>query len=302
MTMKKIITSTLALLFVINLSAQQEKSYLDKKGKKHLCGPFELKALTNDTTYSNWFEKNYTDYQAPSDKASWIQNLRNVTVDIYLGTWCGDSRTWVPRFVKQWDELGLDRSQLNFIGLYNSFEKYKQGPNGEELGKKIHRVPTFIFTEDNKELGRIVESPHTSLETDIAQIALGYPSAANYKGANYLFETIENVPLDTIYSNYKYYVNTVYRKLHGSAELNSFGYVLLRNNRLKEAELTFLMNTHCFRKEANVYDSYGEALAKLGKNKEAIIQYEKVLKLSPNDENALAQLKMLRAKETQTSP
>ncbi|MFK8039357.1 MAG: tetratricopeptide repeat protein [Crocinitomicaceae bacterium] len=295
--MKKIITTiTLAFLVIFNAVSQQEKSYLDKRGKKQLCGPFELEALTTDTTYSDWFEKNYNDYQVQLDTAVWIQNLSNTTVDIYIGTWCGDSRTWVPRFVKFWEELGLDKSQLNFIGLYNGIEKYKQGPNGEEKGKRIHHVPTFIFTEAGNEIGRIVENPHTSLLTDVAQIALGYPSAANYKGASYLFELIDTVSLDTIYANYKYYLNTVYRMVYGSGELNGLGYVLLRSNRMKEAELTFRMNTRYFPNDPNVYDSYGEVLAKLGKKEEAIKQYQKVLKLSPDDKNALAQLKILKGK------
>lgn len=290
-------TFILSFLFVFSTFAQTETSYLDKKGKKHLCGPFEIETLKNDSTFSEWYAKNYSSYEVLLGDATWKKNLNNTTVDIYIGTWCGDSRTWVPRFVKLWEELGLDKSQLNFIALYNSTDKYKQGPNGEELGKKIHRVPTFIFNEGDKEIGRIVESPHTSLETDLAQIALGYPSAPNYKGADYLLDIIESNPLDSIYAHSRYYLNTVYRKIHGSSELNSLGYVLLRSNRLKEAELVFVMNARCFSKEANVYDSYGEVLAKLGRTEEAIKQYEKVLTFIPDDKNALAQLEILREKK-----
>ncbi|MBL4710106.1 MAG: hypothetical protein JKY48_16880 [Flavobacteriales bacterium] len=296
--MKKTLTTlSLCFLFIFNISAQHEKSYADKKGNKHLCGSFELEALKNDTTYSDWYQKNYTDYKVELNKTAWKKNLKSTKVDIYLGTWCGDSRTWVPRFVRLWDELGLDKKQLNFIGLYNGDEKYKQGPNGEELGKKIHRVPTFIFTENEVEIGRIVEFPNTSLETDLAQIALGYPSAASYKGANYLLEVLENNPIDSIKANYRYYINQVYKKVSKSSELNTLGYVLLRSNRIKEAALNFQMNTLCFSSNPNTYDSYGEALAAMGETEAAIKQYKKVLSFKPEDENALAQLKILEAKE-----
>ena len=40
----------------------------------------------------------------------------------------------------------------------------------EEVGKNIHRVPTFIFLHGNKEIGRIVESPVVSLEKDMIAI------------------------------------------------------------------------------------------------------------------------------------
>ena len=50
--------------------------------------------------------------------------------------------------MKPWDLLGLELAQLEFIALYVDDDRYKQGPNGEEKGKNIHRVPTFIFYEE----------------------------------------------------------------------------------------------------------------------------------------------------------
>ena len=48
-----------------------------------------------------------------------------------MGTWCGDSKEWVPSFLKIWDQLGLDRKELTFTALYDIDERYKQGPNKE---------------------------------------------------------------------------------------------------------------------------------------------------------------------------
>jgi len=70
------------------------------------------------------------------------------------------------------EDLSQDTA-LEIIALYNG-EKTKQGPNGEEKGMGIHRVPTFIFEQGGKEIARIVEDPATDFETDIAQIALGF--------------------------------------------------------------------------------------------------------------------------------
>tara|TARA_B110000305_G_scaffold166436_1_gene184047 strand:- start:71 stop:229 length:159 start_codon:yes stop_codon:yes gene_type:complete len=49
-------------------------------------------------------------------------------------------------------QLDLYRDKLNYTALYDIDEHYKQGPNGEEKGMQIHRVPTFIFKRNGKEI------------------------------------------------------------------------------------------------------------------------------------------------------
>ena len=52
-------------------------------------------------------------------------------------------------------------------------EDYKQSPNPEAKGLNIHRVPTFIFYKDAKEIGRFVERVRESLEKDMLKIVSG---------------------------------------------------------------------------------------------------------------------------------
>ena len=53
-------------------------------------------------------------------------------------------------------------------------------------------VCLYLFSNQmNVEYARIVESPKNDLVTDVAQIALGFPSAPNYEGANYLFKVFD---------------------------------------------------------------------------------------------------------------
>jgi hypothetical protein len=78
----------------------------------------------------------------------------------------------------------LDENQLKFTALYDGEELYKQGPNAEEKGKRIHRGPTFIFKKEGQEYARMVEYPRNDLEKDLAQIAVGYPSEPNYRAAS----------------------------------------------------------------------------------------------------------------------
>lgn len=70
------------------------------------------------------------------------------------------------------------------------------------------------------------------------------------------------------------------------AEINSFGYVLLRENKTAEALKIFKLNTVLYPDAFNTFDSYGELLMTIGKKKEALKAYKKSLQLNPQNENA----------------
>ncbi|MEP2771909.1 MAG: hypothetical protein ABJH05_07155 [Fulvivirga sp.] len=289
------------LLLALSINAFSQTTFTDKKGKVHLAGPFQLNTLESDTSYSSWYHENYTSFQPKLSGTNWIKHLKDVHVDIYMGTWCGDTKYWVPRFVKLWDTLNLKRSQLTFTALYNSSieGKYKQGPHEEEKGLKIHRVPVFIFRRAGKEIGRIVEYPVTDLETDVAQIALGFPTAPNYKAAAYLMNQLADQPLDSIRSNINRHFYEVYERVGKSNELNTLGYVYKAAGKLDNAELVFFLNTYLYRYNPNVYDSYAEILAAQGRNDEAIENYKKVLAINSKDEHALAEIERLEELQNQ---
>lgn len=295
--MKKLTLLMLILVIIQTSSSAQndEQFYFNEKDQKHLCGPFDLSVLENDTTYAQWYEDSQKEFEPQTEIISNTEALKNMTVDVYLGSWCGDSKNWVPKFVELWDSLGLKREQLHFIALFDGDDKYKQGPNGEEKGKNIHRVPTFIFSKDGQEVARIVEHPHNDLEVDLAQISLGVPSKAAYKGANYLMHQFEELGVEGVRENFKTIVNKAYRLQSKSSELNTLGYVYLRSGEIEKALTTFYMNTLCHRYNPNVYDSYAEALEVKGNTEYAIQFYEKSLTLNPENEHAIERLAALKA-------
>lgn len=285
----------LSLLCSLSLFAQLPKHYSDKHGNTHLCGVFDISALESDSTYNKWYSTYYNSYQLPEGvNTDWKSGLEEYSVDIYMGTWCGDSKYWVSQFVKLWDDLNLDRSQLTFTALYDTDEKYKIGPNGEEKGKTIHRVPTFIFKKEGVEQARIVESPVNKLHVDLAQIALGFPSKPNYRAANFAMYYFENNTIEDLKKDYDNLLKSLEYLAKQSKELNTLGYVFLNRKDYEKAVMIFKLNTEIFEFEPNVYDSYAEGLAKSGKPKEAIIQYKKVLKLAPSNTHAKAQIKILK--------
>ena len=292
--MKQLISLLISLIFLKVSSAQDTQRYLNSSDESHFCGPIQIDDLKKDTIFKKWYNQNYSDYKVVSKERGWVKKLGNVDVDVYLGTWCGDSKKWVPKFVKLWDELGLKRSQLKFTALYDFIEgKYKQGPNGEDKGKDIHRVPTFIFKRNGKEIARIVEFPNNDLETDLAQIAVGFPSFPNYRGASRMIDLLKMNSSERIKNN-REYLNEVYQLVSESSELNTLGYVYLESGRIDQALTVFYFNTLFFTETPNVYDSYAEALAISGQKEEAIKNYEKVLQLDQENKHAIEQIKKLK--------
>ena len=283
----------IAVLSFFASSGQKAITYVNSRGDTHLSGAFTAEDLEN-TLFQNWYQENYQDFELTT-KSKWSKSLKSTEVEIYMGTWCGDSKKWVPRFVRLWDELGLDREQLKFIGLHSGNEMYKQGPNGEEKGKMVHRVPTFIFKQEGQEYARIVESPINDLETDVAQIALGYPSEPKYRAAKYMMNLLSKTSEEDLEENFKTYLNTAYRLTSKSRELNTLGYVYLRSGRIDEALTVFKYNTYFFKYDPDVYDSYAEALDLAGLKEEALTYYEKVLELDAENENAKEKISILSA-------
>lgn len=68
--------------------------------------------------------------------------------------------------------------------------------------------------------------------------------------------------------------------------INDFGYDLLQQNKLSDAELIFKLNVELYPNSYNVFDSYGECLLKAGKEKEGILAYERSLELNAGNTNA----------------
>ena len=294
--MKTIFLLTLVTIQANLIIAQDARYYTNSKGQEHLAGDFPAEILTQDSIFQSWYSKGYQDFTLSTNDNSWKKQLKDSQVTIYLGTWCGDSKYWVPRFVKLWDELGLKREQLKFVALYDfSVDgKYKQGPKAEEKDKDIHRVPTFIFERNQKEFARIVESPVNSLETDLAQIALGFPSEPNYQVATYMINLLKThsraqviVKEETIYEDFR-------RKIKNLSELSTLGYVYLESDRVEEALTIFYLNTLFFKHDPGSYYSYARALAQTGQIEEAIKNYEKVLLLDRSHQRAQEQLESLR--------
>ena len=78
--------------------------------------------------------------------------------------------------------------------------------------------------------------------------------------------------------------------------LNTLGYDLLRQKKLREAVAVFSLNVELYPQSFNVYDSLGDAYRESGEKELAIKNYRRSLELDPTNKNAAEQLKKLEAK------
>jgi CubicO group peptidase (beta-lactamase class C family) len=87
------------------------------------------------------------------------------------------------------------------------------------------------------------------------------------------------------------------KKTPGKVEegtLNGLGYRLLFSGKESDAVTVFQKNVQQYPQSSNVYDSLGEAYAKVGKKDLAIENYEKSLQLNPKNDNGVQALKKLK--------
>jgi tetratricopeptide (TPR) repeat protein len=288
--MKRIITViTLLFCFQINSSQTLNYSVKDAKGKEKLLGPINKEGLSQPP-FDTWFSKNFDDYMVNKSLAKSLKkSLKDYQVKVFLGTWCGDSKREVPRFYKVMEAIDFPEDQLEVFALDKTKDAYKQGPNGEEKGLNIHRVPTFIFYKDGQEVNRIVEHPKATFEHDLEAILNG-KYTSNYRIANYVYALIKEQGLDKLKDMEAYLVSQLSEYVKGSRELNTLGYVHLRAGKLEEAIYIFDLNAKIFPYKSRVYDSLAEAYYEAGNYEAALKNYYKVLSMVPNDENAKAMI------------
>jgi len=91
-------------------------------------------------------------------------------VAVFLGTWCGDSRRELSRFWRALDEIGgVVPFGIEYIGV----DRDKVEPAERTAGREILYVPTFIVMRGGEELGRIIESSPSGVETDLGDLLRG---------------------------------------------------------------------------------------------------------------------------------
>jgi len=263
----------------------------DSKGTPMLAGHCTPSALMQQP-FNKWYDSAVEAYKPNPGKADSLkQHLQHTVIEVFMGTWCGDSKREVPKLIKTLTQSGFDTSDLKLIMVGHEGAETKVSPQHEEKGKNIFRVPTAIVYKNNLEIGRIIETPVVSWEGDLLKLAAGQDYTPNYHAANTFIKALKSKKAN---DNELAKMAELYKPLFtSSGQLNSIGYFFLAKNKMAKAFTAFQLNTLLFPQDSNVWDSLAEAYATTGHKSKALDLYKKVLELKPGDSNATEQIKKL---------
>lgn len=165
--MKKLLVAILLMMPTLILAQEFDKIAFDSIRNREILIDFvSLEGLKTGEFGETYFSE-YKDYQPQKRIIRKLQKkFQDIEITVVLATWCKDSKEQVPRFLKILDEIHFDFKNLKLIAV----DSKKNGQKIDVSPFDIQRVPTFIFYRNEKEIGRIIETPNTTLEKDILKL------------------------------------------------------------------------------------------------------------------------------------
>lgn len=285
----------LTILFFTSLSSTAQS--LEKE--RVLYGVITKDSLQKEP-YAKWFVNNYKGYAPDSNIINNFQkqNLKGITIKAFFGSWCGDSKRELPRFLKLLSAISFPEKNVQLIGLGSSDSLYKQSPTQEEAGLGIYRVPTFIFYKNGIEINRINEFPVSSLEKDMFSIVSYESYLPNYKSFAVIHKWMREGILTDNNISARSLAEQIRLLVSNENELNSLGYLLLKHGNKKEGLKIFQINYNLYPTSSNITSSLGEGYLENGDYKRAINTLEYALEINkePNAIKPILEL-LYKAKE-----
>jgi hypothetical protein len=167
--MKKTIIALIVFMLFSNVYSQNLNQIIVDPNieKEILYGYCDREGLTSGQ-FSSWFEPEYQSYVV-NDTTIFGINLDlffSCNIIVVMGTWCSDSQRELPRLYKILDYVHFPENNIKLICV----DRRKNADGTEVQDLNIELVPTIIFFNGEKEIGRIIESPEESLEADMVRI------------------------------------------------------------------------------------------------------------------------------------
>ena len=168
--MQRILLLSLGLFIGISLFSQEKKMnrkiFDSVSNHDIMIGYCNLSGMT-DTAFNSAYKAEFNFYTPDKETVSLIYPLRGgITVTIVMGTWCSDSREQVPRFMRVL--ASPDHSLPDPVVI--CVDRSKKAGDVSLEGMNILKIPTFIVCFNGSELGRIIETPQTTMENDFLTI------------------------------------------------------------------------------------------------------------------------------------
>jgi len=170
------------------------------------------------------------------------------------------------------------KNGILYLYNFHNFEEVVRFNLKEELkkGRKVYDIPSFF-----------------SVKTHVAYV---FDRDRTIPASEELIRIVESQGVEKAVERFqqmKPQFRKIYRYDFSEQEINTLGYMLLRDDKTAEAIEIFKLNVSEHPGSWNVYDSLGEAYMKQGERELAVGNYQKSLELNPNNENGKAMLKKL---------
>lgn len=165
----KVIFWASLLMMSINAMAQErgyEVSEDKKNGRTVFSGLVTFQDLENEQSFA-WMKNGRNEYRTDKDAIRILSNkLKEYSLIVFLGTWCGDSHELIPKLEKVLMMAGYPQQLLTLYAV----DRTKETKDGANKKFDITNVPTIIVMKDGKEKGRITETVQRSIEEDLVAI------------------------------------------------------------------------------------------------------------------------------------
>ncbi len=166
--MKLMFTFIISVLSFFCMGQTPERAFDEKSQTQILIGATDPKYLL-EGEFGFSYNTEFANYHADTTQLAQLSVLlqaEDIQLTIVLATWCGDSKEQVPRFYKINSLLKVPFQNIKIICV----DRQKKAGSLDIAELKIEKVPTFIFSRNGVEIGRITETPLVTIESDILKI------------------------------------------------------------------------------------------------------------------------------------
>jgi CubicO group peptidase (beta-lactamase class C family) len=224
------------------------------------------------------------------EMADWIIALQNKQL---LKEQKSLTALWAPALLNNGKTGGFDNLLNGYAAGWPTITR-EQHPAVAPVGGG--RSALFVYPKDNLSIVVLTNLNGASPETFIDQLAAFYIPDMKKLASIGFSPSVGNLRNVLEKSGYKHAIEEAKKAktTFEENEINNWGYMLLKEKRIKDAIEIFKLNVYLYPNSANTYDSLGEMYALMDEKVLAIENYEYSLKLNPKNKNAEEVLKKLK--------
>lgn len=167
--LKFILIYLIFCLYFLSAIAQTDSAYrieTDEKGRNVIIGAISWVDWQKEAKWESYSAEDFSPVEPIIKLLKETFEEKNISLKLFAGSWCGDTKTEMPKIIRIIESLEIDSLNFVIIGL----DRNKREDTGLAESYNIERVPTLIVIREGMEIGRIVEFPKTAWDIDLAEI------------------------------------------------------------------------------------------------------------------------------------